>query len=249
MLRLLLLLVLVAIALAVQAPAWLVGHNVQERSGGIMELRHTSGTIWNGQADAIVRGAAAGERDVSLGRVAWRVDRIDWPQRTLIVGVSQTPPAPRPATIVVGAHDIRLGGSVRVPAAIAGTIRLLAGWGIGGEVVIDTDALQWARSTGTGTATAQWHNATLVPPDLPDGFALGEVSARVALDGTATVVSVRNSGGDLELTGDASSRTRTIALLLQPRAGASSAQLAWLQSHTMGRTPRGYNIDAGWPGR
>ena len=249
--RLLLLLVLVAIALAVQAPAWLLARSVQERSGGMLELRNASGTLWNGQADAVVRGKAAGEREILLGRLAWRAERIDWQHRALIFDVRQTPAGPRPATIALGADRIRYAGSARLPAAIAGRVRLLAGWTIAGEVVVDTDALEWADGAGTGAATALWRSASLVPPDLPGGFALGEVTARVTLDGAAVVVSVRNSGGDLELTGDASSRAGTVALLLQPRAGAgaSGALIAWLQSHTMGRTPRGYTIDAGWPGR
>lgn len=250
--RLLLLLMLVAIAFAVQAPAWLLGRSVQERSGGMIDLRNASGTIWNGEADPVVRARTAGEREIFLGRMAWRVDRIDWPHRALVIAVHQTPVGPQPATITLGADRARFAGSVRLPASIAGRVPLLAGWTIAGEVVVDTDALEWANGAGTGAATALWRSASLVPPDLPGGFALGEVTARVTLDGAAVVVSVRNSGGDIELTGDASSRAGTVALLLQPRAGASGtsgAQIAWLQSHTMGRTPRGYTIDAGWPGR
>lgn len=247
--RALLLLVLVAIALAVLAPAWLLGRGVNARSGGMVELRQTSGTIWNGEADAIIRPRTAGEREIFLGRMAWRVDRIDWAQRALIIALRQTPAGPRPATIALGADHIRFAGSALLPASIAGNIRLLAGWTFAGDVVVDSDALEWADGAGTGAASALWRNATLVPPDLPGGFVLGEVTARVALDGAALTVSIRNSGGDIELTGDASSHPGKVALLLQPRPGASSAQIAWLQSHTMGRTPRGYTIDAGWPGR
>jgi Type II secretion system (T2SS), protein N len=250
--RLLLLLVLVTIALAVQAPAWLLGRSVQDRSAGLIDLRNTSGTIWNGEADAVVREGTAGEREISLGRMAWRIDQIDWQHRALLVEVRQTPAGSRPATIALGGDRIRITGGARLPAAIAGRVRLLAGWTIAGEVAVDTDALEWADGAGNGAATAQWHSATVVPPDLPGGFALGEVTARVTLDGAAIAIAVRNSGGDIELTGDASSRTGAVALLLQPRAGASGtsgAQMAWLQSHTMGRTPLGYTIDARWPGR
>ena len=247
--RALLLLVLTAVALAVLAPAWLLGRGVQERSGGLVELRKMSGTIWNGEADAIVRARTASEHEILLGRIAWRVDQVDWQHRALTMAVHQTPAGPRPATIALGADHVRFAGSARLPASIAGRVRLLAGWTIAGEVVVDTDALEWADGAGTGTATAIWRDAILIPPDLPGGFALGEVTARVVLEGTALAVSVRNSGGAIDLTGDGSSRAGTVTLLLQPHAGASSAQLAWLQSHTMGRTARGYAIDAGWPGR
>lgn len=246
-LLLLLLLLLVVIALAVQAPAWLLGRSVNDRSGGLVELRNTSGTIWNGEADAVVRGKTAAEREIFLGRMAWRVERIDWQHRALIIAARQAPAGPRPATIALGADRIRFAGSARLPASVAENIRLLAGWTIAGDIVVDSDAVEWADGAGTGAATVLWHSATLVPPDLPGGFVLGEVTARVAIDGTAVAVSIRNSGGDIELTGDASSRSGKVSLLLQPRAGASGAQIAWLQSHTMGRTPRGYAIDAGWP--
>jgi Type II secretion system (T2SS), protein N len=247
--RVLILLMLVAIALAVQAPAWLLARSVQERSGSVMELRNASGTIWNGQADAIFRGKTAGESEISAGSVAWRATRIDWQHRALIFDVRQTPAGPRPLTLALGADNIRLAGGGRLPATVAGRIPALAGWTIAGEVLVDSNALGWANGAGTGAATVLWRGATVVPPDLPGGFALGEVTARVTLDGAAVAVLVRNSGGDIELTGDASSRTGTVALLVQPRAGLSSAQVAWLQSHTTGRTSRGYTFDAGWPGR
>jgi hypothetical protein len=249
LLLLLLLLALVAIALGVQAPAWLLGRGVQERSGGLVELRNSSGTLWNGEADALVSARSAGERAIALGRMAWRVDRIDWQRRTLIFNVRQTPAGTQPATLVLGADRLGFAGSARLPAAVAGRAPLLRGWTIAGELLVDSDALEWANGVGAGTATMLWHNALLVPPDLPGGFALGEVTARVVLDGTTIATSVRNSGGDIELTGDASSRSGTVALLLQPRTGASAAQIAWLQSHTMGRTPQGFTIAAGWPGR
>lgn len=247
--RLLLLLGLVALALAVQAPAWLLARGVQERTGGIVELRDPAGTIWIGQADALVRGTAPGGRETAIGRLAWRLERIDWQHGALVFDLRQTPPAPRPTTIAIGTDRIRIAGEARLPAAAAGVLPMLRGWSIAGEALIDTDTLEVADGARTGKARVLWRNATVVPPDFPAGFALGEVTALVTLDGAAAVVAVRNSGGDLELTADASSREGKMALLLQPRAGASAALLAWLQSHTMGRTPRGYSIDAGWPGR
>jgi general secretion pathway protein N len=248
----LLLLALVAVALAIQAPAWLLGRSVQERSGGLVELRQASGSLWNGEAEALVRGRDASEREISLGRLAWRVDRVDWRLRALVFNIRQTAGGARAATLVLGADRIGMAGSVRLPAALAGRLAPLKGWTIAGEVIIDSDALEWAKGAGTGAVAVLWRNARLTPPDLSGGFALGEVTAQVVLDGATIVASARNSGGELELTGEASSRTGTLALLLQPRtgaAGASAKQIAWLQAHTMGRTPQGFTIAMGWPGR
>lgn len=246
---LLLLLALMAIALVVQAPAWLLGRSIQARTDGLVELRHTKGTVWNGEADAVVKGGPAAKREIFLGRVAWRAERINWQQRALIVSVRQTPAGPRPATIALAGDHVRVAGGARLPAALAGNIRWLAGWALAGDVAIDSDGLEWTGGNGTGAATALWRGAILVPPDLPSGFALGEVTARISVAGTAATVSIANSGGDIELTGEASSQTGRVSLSLQPRAGATVAQVAWLQSHTMGRTARGYTVDTGWPGR
>ncbi|MBK7470108.1 MAG: type II secretion system protein N [Betaproteobacteria bacterium] len=247
--RILLLLALVAIALAVQAPAWLLARTLEEQSGGTLSLRNATGTVWRGEADAAIRGQPAARRDQALGRVAWRVERLDWDRRALLMTVRQPPAGAPPVTLALGADRIRFAGSVRLPAASAGLHRLLAGWTLGGEVSVDSDGVEWAAGAGAGTMTALWRNATLAPPDLPGGFALGEVTARIALGGAAPAASLRNSGGDIELSGEGSAQSGKIALLLQPRAGATPAQTVWLQSHTMGRTPRGYSIETGWPGR
>lgn len=247
--RILLLLALMGIALAVQAPAWLLARNLEDRSDGALSLRNAAGTVWRGEADAAIRGQPAARRDHALGRLAWRVEGIDWSRRALRVTVRQPPAGAPPATLALGAERIRFAGSVRLPAAAAGRHRLLAGWALGGEVSFDSEGLEWADGGATGTVTALWRNATLAPPDLPAGFALGEVTARIALGGAASAVSLRNSGGDVEISGDGSAQSGKIALLLQPRAGATPAQTAWLQSHTMGRTPRGYAVETGWPGR
>lgn len=253
--RALLLVLLLALLLAWQAPAWLLGRDVNVRSGGLLELRNATGTLWNGEADAVIGATGSGARDVFIGRISWRVERFDWTRRALIATVRQTPGGTRPIALTVARDSIDAAGSVRVPAALAARIPLLAGWLFAGDVVLDSDALTWSAGVATGAAVAQWRSAMVVPPDLPGGFVLGEVTARIALEPGGITISARNSGGDLELTADASSRSGRISLLLQPRtaapgaASAATAQSTWLQTHTMGHTARGYTIDAGWPRR
>ncbi|MEP7083524.1 MAG: type II secretion system protein N [Betaproteobacteria bacterium] len=252
--RALLLVLLVAVALAWQAPAWLLGREIGARSGGLVELRNAAGTLWNGEADAVIRAMGSGTRDVFVGRIGWHVERFDWARRALIATLHQTPGGARPISLTAARDRIDAAGSVRVPAALAGRIPLLAGWLFAGDIVLDSDALTWIDGAATGAALAQWRNATVVPPDLPGGFALGEVTARITLEPGGITISARNNGGDLELTADASSRSGRISLLVQPRtaapsAAAATAQSAWLQTHTTGHTARGYTIDAGWPRR
>lgn len=250
--RALLLLLLVTIALAVQAPAWLLASSVQERSGGLVALHHTAGTIWKGEADVVIPGRATAQREIFAGRIAWRVLRIDPWQRALVIEIQQTPAAARPATIKLGVDHMRFSGSMRLPAAVAARAPLLSAWTMRGDVVLESEAMDWAGGAASGAATVLWRGAAVVPPDLPGGFTLGDTTASISVDGAGVMVSLRNTGGELALTGDASSRAGTVAILLQPRGaapGLSGAQLAWLQSHTMGRTANGYTITTGWPGR
>lgn len=255
--RFLLLLALVAIALAIQAPASLIAREVLDSSMGSVRLLQPTGTIWRGQADLVVGTPVAARTaittasnplQIAVGPVRWNVERFDVSRRALILSVRQ-PPLPQVLTVTVAGDRIEASGNVRIPAEISSASPLLAGWTLTGEIDIATPVMQSTAAGVAGTAIAVWRNAKLIPPDLPGGFALGEVSANATFAGQLTGASVRNSGGDVELTVDASAAARTIGLIVQPRASASSAQLGWLQSHTMGRTPRGFRIDLGWPGR
>ena len=247
--RVLLLLLLLVIALAAQAPAWLLASLAQEQGRGILALRNSTGTIWSGTAEAFVRGRSPGEREVGLGRFAWNATGIDAATRTLRVEVRQEPGAPRPLSVGIGAGHVRFAGSARLPAALVARLPTLAGSIATGDVVVDTDTLDWTGGAPAGSARLVWSKAFLAPRDLPAGVALGEVSGTLALDGGVVTLTLRNSGGDLELSGGASSRTGKVSLLLQPRPGAPGTLAPWLATHTMGRTPQGYSIDAGWPGR
>ena len=247
--RLLLLLVLVAIALAAQAPAWLLARQVRDASAGVVDVRNATGTLWNGRADLVVRPTASAP-EANAGSVLWKVQRFDMSRTAWIIDIRQSPAAPRPMQMIVnpGFDRIDVAGSVRLPLDVAGAVPILAGWTVTGEATADTDALQWLDGRAAGSVIARWQGARLVPPDLPGGFALGDVNATITMS-PAVVIRVRNAGGDVDLQIDASSQARTIALLAQPRATTSAAQLAWLQSHTMGRGPGGFRVDVGWPGR
>ena len=247
--RFLLLLALIAVALVVRAPAWLAAREVQQASSGILELRSTSGTLWRGQGDLVVHGPRPVMRETSAGIVHWNIERMDLARKTATIKIEQSPPGPQPLTMTLGVDRVDIAGSALVPADVAMSLPLLAGWTLAGVATIETPALQWANGSAAGTAIVHWRNAALFPPDLPGGFLLGDVDGNATVSSGPIGASVRNQGGDVELAIDASSQTGKIALLVQPRNHASAAQVAWLQSHTMGRTPQGFRIDIGWPGR
>ena len=247
--RFLLLLALIAVALVVRAPAWLAAREVQQASSGMLDLQNTSGTLWRGQGDLVIHGPRPVMRETPAGAVRWNVERVDLARKIAIIKIEQSPPGPQPLTMTLGVDGVDLAGSALAPAAVAMSLPLLAGWTLAGVAAIETPALQWANGSAAGTAIVHWRNAALFPPDLPGGFALGDVDANATVSGGVTGASLRNKGGDVELAIDASSQTGKIALLVQPRNHASAAQVAWLQSHTMGRTPQGFRVDIGWPGR
>ena len=249
--RLLLLLVFVAVALVAQAPAWLLAGPLRNAFNSSVELRRPSGSVWNGAADLALLATMPAAREASAGRIAWSVRRIDPSTPSLTVELNQVPSNPKPLTIVAstgGRFDIS--GTFRLPLQAMGLVPMLAGWSATGEAIADTARL--STSTGregrNGLVAIRWTGARLVPPDLPEGLALGDASGSVTVSDGETTINMRSTGGDVDVALDAASRTRTIALALQPRPPATPSQLAWLQTHTMSRTPTGgFRIDAGWP--
>ena len=253
--RLLLLLVFMAVALVAQAPAWLVAGPLRDASSGSVELRRPSGSVWNGAADLALLTTAPASREASAGRIAWSVRRIDPSTPSLTIELNQVPANPKPLTIVAstGGH-IDISGTFRLPLQAIGLVPMLAGWAARGEAIADTTRLQWNANASSGNdgrnglVAIRWTGARLVPPDLPEGLALGDASGTLTVSGGATTVNMRSTGGDVDVALDAASRTRTIAVALQPQSPATPSQLAWLQTHTMSRTPSGgFRIDAGWP--
>ena len=257
--RVLLLLVLLAVALVAQAPAWLLAGPLRTASSGIVELRRPSGTVWNGAADvalvAALPATATATREASAGRMTWSVRRIDPSTPSATIDLYQVPANPKPLTIVAsGGERFDISGTFRMPLQALGLVPMLAGWSATGDAIADTARVQWSSRINpghdgrNGLVTLRWSGARLVPPDLPEGLALGDATGNVTVSAGATTMDMRSTGGDVDLILDAASRTRTIAIALQPRPAATPAQLAWLQTHTMSRTPSGgFRIDAGWP--
>ena len=251
--RVLLFLALLALALVAQTPAWFAAREAFDASTQLIELRNASGTLWNGRGDVIVRGGGGvSGREVNAGPVLWKLRRFDVDRKSWVVELAQLPPAlasrPLNATISVGFDRVDIAGAIRVTPDIAGAFPMLGGWTLSGDPVADLTPVEVTRRGITGNAALQWQRARLTPPDFPAGFDLGNVSGTLTLTDAGGNFRLRNSGGDVEVTIEASSPARTITLLVQPRATTSAAQLRWLQSRTMSRTPTGgFRIDAAWP--
>lgn len=242
-------LALLMLATAALAPAWLLERSATDLSGGLVMLTATSGTVWNGEGDLVLRGQPTGGRDTDAGRIGWRVHALDWRHPAVRFLVWQTPAASGPAVVTIGPGRVEFGGRAHLPAAALAAAPWTVGWRFDGDIAVESQQLQWQAGSATGAATALWQSARLVPPDLRDGLALGDITIRSRVAGPAFEIALTNSGGDVELAGSMSTATRTLKLSLRPRASASAEQLAWLQSHTSGRAGGAYTIDLTLPAR
>jgi hypothetical protein len=117
----------------------------------------------------------------------------------------------------------------------------LAGWAIGGTGTLDSDSFVW-NGCGAGNLNVLWQNASITPIDLPEAIALGDVSGRVVADAKGVSLSFANAGGNVELNGSSDSRTGQVSVQARPRASATPAQTAWLQSHLRPQPQGGYAI-------
>lgn len=247
--RLLLFVVLLAVALAVQAPAWLLQRTLAERTAGLVGMTDARGTFWNGLAQLTLLGQPTGGRDVELGTVQWNLAGIDWQRRALRVEVIQSPGAAAPATFWLSPGRIDFAGTLLLPGAALAAAPWTAGWRFGGEVALESEGLSWIDGSSSGTMVASWGGARLDPPDLTGGFALGEVIVRSRRDNGVLELTMTNRGGDVDLRGVASTASGRATLDVQPGPIATPAQIAWLQSHTMGRSGTGYSVSVTLPGR
>ena len=239
MARLIAFLLLSLSMLAAQAPAWLVADQLATDRNGWIELRNPAGTLWSGSALAYVPAGGSAASPLALGRLTWRIARVDWSRRTLVFDIRQTPGAPRPAELIAGFDRRALSGAVRLPAAAAMRLPQLAGWTIGGTVTFDSDSFEWIGS-GAGNVNVLWQNASITPIDLSEAIALGDVSGRIVADAKGQSLSFANAGGSIQLNGSTDSRTGQVNVQAQARASATPAQIAWLQSHLRPQPQGGY---------
>jgi hypothetical protein len=225
-----------AAAVAAFAPAALVGAPLERITGGMLGLAEAEGTIWRG------RGTLVASREARLP-LAWSID--PWPLLRGELRLSLFPYdangtsprgeiALRDGTVALRSLDVALPADV-LRAAASGTLLGAAGW-----VRVTSSALDWAPTGSRGEVEIVWRDARIAPGN-GDAIALGSVTAVLSATGDRLTGSVANEGGDLDVRGNVSLRSRTteLSLLLAPRR-ADDAALA--RSLAAIGTPDG----AGW---
>jgi general secretion pathway protein N len=220
---------LLLLALLGMAPASLVDGRIDAASAGRFRLTGTAGTIWNGSGELRMLPSGVGLP------VSWQIDA--WPllhgelRGTLSTGASggTQAQAPTPAAFVVSTREAELrnfalGVPMSAVLAAAGVPPALVG--ASGSVSVRIAVLARRADRMDGQVALRWDQATLraasfaTRPGLQ--LALGDVRYDGAGQGNAVVGTLANTGGDVEISGDASATlngTARIEVLIRPRAG------------------------------
>ena len=212
-------LVLVAAAVVALAPASLLGGILESSSNGKVTATAFEGTIWRGQAQLV-----AGDARVPLG---WSL--ASWP---LLTGEVRLDLAPNSAASRALRGELRAtrdhlaatGVDITLPAAaIAALLPRGSGarpaWALAGDITVTTPSLDWTPASMRGDFSVDWRGAALLPTGMRP-IVLGDVTAKLAGDGTRLAGPVSSRGGDLDVSGNvalAATGAATVSLLLTPR--------------------------------
>ena len=213
-------LVLIGLAVLWQAPATLVGSVIEDRSHGRVKLADTTGTIWSGQGVLVV-----GDARVPF---AWRAHPTALARGETVVDLVPQPGTDTPRGTVtlradgVSARNLR----ITVPAAaLASTVSQQPRLAAGGTIDIASEAVDWRRTATSGNVLAQWRDATVGLAGGPP-VALGELTANLTGQEQRLVGPVRNTGGDVDVSGDVAiapdGSAGVFHLLVRPRPNAGT---------------------------
>lgn len=212
-------LILVAAAVVTLAPASLLGGILESSSQGKVTATAFEGTIWRGRAQLV-----AGDSRVPIG---WSLAAL--PLLTGEVKLDLTPDAAASRTLrgdlrATRDHLAATGVELSIPAAaIAALLPRGSGakpaWALAGDVTVNAPSLDWSPSNLRGDFGVDWRGAALLPTGMRP-IVLGDVTAKLAGDGTRLAGPVSNRGGDLDISGDVAvgaSGAANVSLLLVPR--------------------------------
>jgi len=184
--------------LAATLPAGVAASRIAAASAGVVRLSAVTGTVWQGSAQVNV--AAPG--------LAFTLDQARWrflPSRLLAgrfafdieAGLASLQARGEASRSITAWHldDFHAGGDA---AALAAFFPLVAAWQPAGPLAIDAQALSWNGEQASGTAAAQWRDASLaLSPVRP----LGSWRALAAGEGSSLRVELATTEGPLRLSG------------------------------------------------
>jgi general secretion pathway protein N len=208
--------ILFVLALLMTAPAALLDRRVDALSAGRVRLANATGTLWQGSGEIVL--LPSGTRLPLF----WRAEL--WP---LVRGEVRATfgfdaDAPRSTALVFGSdrlevRDLELSLPVESIVRAAGPALSLAARG---NLALRVERFVHRPDELDAQLSLQWNNATVpaFPPD--ERIALGDVRVDVAGRGAVVTGPVRNTGGEVEITGQAgvaAAGTLQLTATLRPR--------------------------------
>ncbi|PZO06669.1 MAG: hypothetical protein DCF27_12315 [Lysobacteraceae bacterium] len=189
---------LYAMALAAFAPASLLDAMLADASNGRFRLASAEGTMWSGQAITELRDAAALTRWAAP--VAWRLRPAALLAGRLEYRLSTRPPASLSGVSLSWSRVELTGVDIRLPAAaLASGVPALAPWGMGGELQLVADRLDFGPAHAGGSATMHWRSAdSALAPVSP----LGDYELQFEGRDQAWLARLRTITGPLQLSGE-----------------------------------------------
>jgi len=207
---------LLAGALLATAPATLLDARIAALSSGRVRVANAAGTIWNGSGELVLLPARTRQP------LRWRLDA--WPllrgEVRATIG-TDTEGAPS-ATLTYGRDHFDLRAlDLALPVQSLFPLATPAKVGLGGKVYLQVNHLAWLANALDGQLTLQWKDASVPGPRAETRIALGEV--RIDLNGRGAELTgpVRNSGGEVEITGQVAltaAGASSLEVSLRPRA-------------------------------
>jgi general secretion pathway protein N len=209
--------VLLVAALLATAPATLLDARIAALSGGRVRVADAAGTIWSGSGELVLLPARTRQP------MRWRLE--PWPLlRGEVRAAIGTDTAGAPSATLAFARDhfelraldLALPVETILPLATSAKVAL------GGKIYLQVAHLAWLGQALDGQLSVQWRDASVPGPRADAPIALGDV--RIDLSGRGAELSgpVRNSGGDVEMSGQlvlAAAGAASLELTLRPRPG------------------------------
>jgi len=210
--------ILLAFMLVLTAPAALLDRRIDALSAGRVRLANATGTLWKGSGELVLLPG------VTRLPVFWRAELWPLARGEVRAAIGFDPDVPQSAAVVFGSDrlDVRdLEVSLPVESIVRSASPALP-LAARGNLALRVERFMQRPDLLDAQLSVQWNDASVpaFPPD--ERIALGDVRVDLAGRGAVVTGPVRNTGGEVEITGQvgiAATGTLQLTATLRPRSG------------------------------
>jgi general secretion pathway protein N len=209
--------ILLAFMLLLTAPAALLDRRIDALSAGRLRLANATGTLWQGSGEIVLLPA-------TRLPLFWRAELWPLVRGEVRAAIGFDPDVPRSTMVVFGSdhldlRDLEMSLPVESIVRSAGPALPLAARG---DLALRVERFLQRPDLLDAQLSLQWSNASVpaFPPD--ERIALGDVRVDLAGRGAVITGPVRNTGGEVEITGQAgiaAAGTLQLTATVRPRSG------------------------------